>query len=119
VQLIINKQDIRWNEKVKQGMNSSLINEFLKDRQMLTKRIDDLHSRFVIVDDASLLILSADLQRDQCINKNQYAMLTSDKRAVRNAIKFFSSLWNDAKISSLAKEARIAKKTSASATPPP
>jgi hypothetical protein len=116
VQLIINRQDNRWSDKVKQGLDAALINEFMKDRQMLTKRTDDLHSRFVIVDDASLLILSADLQRDQCISRNQYAMLTSNTKVVRNAVKFYSALWNDAKICNLAKDAKPPKTTAARTT---
>ena len=111
IQLLIGDKDNRWSEKVREGMNSSLISSFAANRQIFVARIENLHSRFVIADDSTLLILSADLQRDQCSNKNQYAFLTSNKKIVRGAINYYHAMWNDAKPSNLAREARLPKKT--------
>ena len=117
IQLLISDKDVLWSKKVNDGLNSNLITTFGKERQISVARIGSLHSRFVIADDTTLLVLSADLQQDQCSNKNQYAFLTSNKSIVKSAVNYYRAMWGDAKPSNLAREARIPKK--AVVKPPP
>lgn len=52
-----------------------------------------IHSRIVIIDDAEVLVSSADLTRDQLFDGFNAGIWTADKETVRNAIEFFENLF--------------------------
>lgn len=52
-----------------------------------------IHSRIVIIDDAEVLVSSADLTRDQLFDEFNAGVWTADKETVKKAIEFFENLF--------------------------
>lgn len=52
-----------------------------------------LHSRIVIIDDSEVLVSSCDLTRDQLFDEFNAGIWTSEKEAVKEAIKYFENLF--------------------------
>lgn len=63
-QLIVTK-DVQWQNKVKAGLSGDFLAKFASGRRLITRRVDELRSRFIVIDDISVCLLSADLQTDQ------------------------------------------------------
>jgi hypothetical protein len=104
-QLVVTK-DIQWKDKVNRGLTGDFLQKFNANRRLITRRIDDLHSRFVVVDDSTVCLLSADLQKDQQTNRYQYAYFTSDPKITKPTLKYFGELWKSGSVCNLEAEAR-------------
>lgn len=107
-QLILSK-DTGWKDKVTKGLSEDYLRKFKANRRLTTRRVDDLHSRFIVVDDMNVCLLSADLQRDQQTNKYQYSYFTNESQITNKIIAYFSELWNNGDVCDLETDARVAK----------
>jgi hypothetical protein len=99
-------RDIQWQNKVKAGLSGDFLTRFTSGRRVITRRVDELHSRFIIIDDMNVCLLSADLQTDQQTKKYQYAYFTNDQRIAKDAIAYFNDLWTNGEVCDLVAEAR-------------
>jgi len=104
-QLIVTK-DVQWQNKVKAGLSGDLLAKFASGRRLITRRVDELHSRFIVIDDMSVCLLSADLQTDQQTKRYQYAYFTNDPKITKDAIAYFDGLWTNGEVCDLEAEAR-------------
>ena len=105
-QLIVTK-DVQWQNKVKAGLSGDFLAKFASGRRLITRRVDELHSRFIVIDDVSVCLLSADLQTDQQTKKYQYAYFTNDPKITKDAIAYFDDLWTNGEVCDLEAEARV------------
>lgn len=97
-------EDNQMPGKVASGFTHDFISGWIKDRKMTTKRVADLHSRFVVVDNSFTIVMSTDLQRKQQEQKYQYLLLTSDSLVTTNCLEYFDQLWQLAEPVDLADE---------------
>jgi len=98
--------DSQWKDKVKKGLSESYLKKFVGNRRLITRKVDELHSRFIVIDDASVCLLSADLQKDQQTNRYQYAYFINEPTTVEGAISYFRELWQNGEVCSLEDEAK-------------
>jgi hypothetical protein len=105
-QLIVTK-DVQWQNKVKAGLSGDFLAKFASGRRLITRRVDELHSRFIVIDDVSVCLLSADLQTDQQTKRYQYAYFTNDPKITKDAIAYFDDLWTNGEVCDLEAEARV------------
>lgn len=103
-QLIVTK-DPQFVEKVRRGLSKDFLQRFASGRRLVTRRVEDLHSRFIVIDDGSVGLLSADLQTDQQTKRYQYAFLTNDPKTTRDCVSYFRELWKSAVVCDLEAEA--------------
>ncbi len=97
--------DQQIKEKVeKKGFTSDSVEKFAKGRNIVIRRLKDLHSRFLLIDGEYCLLLSADFQKDQHTNKYQYGYLTNDQKIFGKCLRYFESMWKDASIYDLIAE---------------
>jgi hypothetical protein len=104
-QLVVTK-DIQWKDKVHRGLTGDFLQKFNANRKLVTRRIEDLHSRFVAVDESTACLLSADLQKDQQTSKYQYGFFTSDGEIMKRVLRYFDELWRSGSVCDLEAEAR-------------
>jgi len=107
-QLVLGSKDVMWKDKVTKGLSEDYLKKFNANRRLTTRRVDDLHSRFIVVDDMNVCLLSADLQRDQQTNKYQYSYFTNDTQITTRVISYFNELWNNGDVCDLEADARAA-----------
>jgi DNA-directed RNA polymerase delta subunit len=107
---LIVTDDKLWEKKVKGGLSGDFLRKFSANRRLVTRRADELHSRFIMVDDVRVCLLSADLQKEQQTNKYQYSYFTNDDKITRNVISYFDELWRNSSVCDLEAEARALAK---------
>ncbi len=102
-QLIVTK-DPQFEDKVRRGLSKDFLQRFGSGRRLITRRVEDLHSRFIVIDDGSICLLSADLQTDQQTRRYQYAFFTNDLKVTRHSISYFQELWKSGVVCDLETE---------------
>jgi phosphatidylserine/phosphatidylglycerophosphate/cardiolipin synthase-like enzyme len=94
--LLFQRGDKQMPAKLDQGLSSSFLSQWIRDRVIVIKEIDDLHSRFIVIDDKFAAISSADLQQSQQQKKYQYLVVTKDQTVIRQSTEFFDGMWSTA-----------------------
>lgn len=96
VRMIIasDKDDIR--RKVERGrLSIAQVSAFTKGRRFETRVSDGLHSRFIVIDGRGVILLSADLMKDQFTNKYSYAFSTENRSIADGCVSFFERIWRN------------------------
>lgn len=97
--------------KVRSGILSSKeIKKAIERKRVEVKRISDLHSRFVTIDDGYVLFSSTDLQTKALMSKYQYGLWTNNSDVVRNCTTYFDSMWGEAEPFDLVREVEAVEK---------
>jgi len=79
--------------KINEGLSSEYISAWMRLHRMKIRRLSDLHSRFIVIDDSISLVTSADLMKDQQQRKHQYLLSSSDPETVRKSSAYFDEIW--------------------------
>lgn len=117
VQLLIG-DDPRLSTKVSEGLSSVFFSAWMKSRKLEIRRIGDLHSRFLVMDDVISIVSSADLQKYQQQQKYQFLLVTSDSVVAINSLEYFNLMWESAaSVDLLAEIAATEKGAKVSAAP--
>lgn len=95
--LLLVTEDERFGGKVKnKNLTRIVVEKTLKDRRIEIKIIPNLHSRFVIIDNAYVLFLSPDLQTRSLMNKYEYGYWTNNDEVIKDCIVYFDMIWSEA-----------------------
>jgi len=95
--LLLVTEDERFIGKVKnKDLTKIAVERTLKDRRIEMKVVPNLHSRFVIIDNAYMLFLSPDLQTRSLMNKYEYGYWTNNDEVVKNCTAYFDMMWGEA-----------------------
>jgi hypothetical protein len=95
--LLLVTEDDRLDGKVKSKILTRIaVEKALKDRRTEIKVIPNLHSRFVIIDNAYLLFLSPDLQTRSLMSKYEYGYWTNNDEIIKDSIAYFDLMWSEA-----------------------
>lgn len=96
--------DRQLEDKIRKGLTTDLMEHFCSEHLVDIRRIDDLHSRFVVFDDRSCVLCSSDFQREQYSNRFQYAVFSRDSRLVTKVAGYFDRIWKAAQTFDLTSE---------------
>lgn len=95
--LLLVTVDDRLDGKVKKGnLTKGIVEKTLKNRRTEIKLVPNLHSRFVIIDDAYIIFLSPDLQTRSLMNKYEYGYWTNNEEVIEDCVAYFDMMWGEA-----------------------
>ncbi len=92
---LLMSEDKQLPNKVDEGLSSTYLSKWMTSHSMKVRRLPDLHSRFVVIDDSISLVTSADLMKDQQQRKHQYLLSSSDPDTVQKSTAYFDEIWLD------------------------
>ena len=110
IQLLVTR-DLAFSSKVRGGLTTKFFSEWLKNRKFSIRRISEMHSRFVVMDDSFAILMSADLQGEQQQKKYQYLVTISDPLVTANCSEYFDRMWESADAVDLISEIQAIEST--------
>lgn len=97
IQLLVTTDD-RISDKIKRKqLTVEGIKAITNEKKVEIRMSENLHSRFIIVDDKYILFLSTDLQMRSLQDKFQYCFWTNNKDIIQQANEYFEGIWKDSK----------------------
>jgi hypothetical protein len=95
--IVVCTYDEQLKRKISAGkLTATHVRKTLEKGRIEVRRIEDLHARFVIVDDGVALFLSPDIKTEALMSKFQYLHWTNNPEIVRNAVDYFDLIWKNA-----------------------
>lgn len=95
--LLLITKDKRLSGKVKdKNLTKSVIEKTLKNKRIEVKLIQNLHSRFIIIDDTYNIFLSPDLQTRSLMSKYEYGYWTNNEEIIKDCVSYFDMMWGEA-----------------------
>lgn len=91
---ILTRQEAPSGERKR--IKQAVINELILETEDEVRGDDIVHSRMVIGDDSQLVISTADLTRTQLHDEFNSGIYTRDGNAIKEAIRFFDDVWDEA-----------------------
>lgn len=90
--------DERISDKIKRKqLTVEGIKAITNEKKVEIRISENLHSRFIIIDDKYILFLSTDLQMRSLRDKFQYCFWTNNKDIIQQTNEYFESIWKDSK----------------------
>ena len=82
-------------ELAEKKIGLEILSGTIRDKRLEVRRKPEIHIRFIISDDKTIMFSSADLRDDQLRKKYQYGFWTNNEIIVKRALEYYEIVWRD------------------------